>query len=92
MSAGRHAYPGGMKQPPFPFALVLLTGFLAWIAVSTDGGWVPWAAGFGALFTTAAALYQSRPVREPAEPADDVLEMPRDARDDPRDDQPGGRP
>ena len=76
-----------MKQPPFPFALVLLTGFLAWIAVSTDGGWVPWAAGLGALFTTAAAIYQSRPVRDDGEAGDDVLDVPYD----PRDDASGGR-
>lgn len=81
-------YPEGMKQPPFPFALVLLTALLAWIAVATDGGWVPWAAGFGALFTTAAALYQSRPVHEPDEPVDDTLETP----DDPRDATPGEHP
>jgi hypothetical protein len=47
-----------MTQPPFPFVLVLLTGIFVWLAVTL-------AAGFGALVTGAAALYQSRPVRDP---------------------------
>lgn len=54
-----------MKQPPFPFVLVGLTGFFVWLAVTSDGGWLPLSAGFGALLTGAAALYQSRPVRDP---------------------------
>lgn len=64
-----------MKQPPFPFVLVGLTGLFVWLAVTTAGGWLPIAAGFGALLTGAAALYQSRPVREPGDPiTDDELE------------------
>ncbi len=54
-----------MTQPPVPFVLVLLTGIFVWLAVTSDGGWLPLAAGFGALVTGAAALYQSRPVRDP---------------------------
>ncbi len=60
-----------MTQPPFPFVLVALTGLFVWLAVTSDDGWLPLAAGFGALVTGAAALYQSRPVREPGEPGDE---------------------
>lgn len=60
-----------MTQPPFPFVLVALTGLFVWVAVTSDGGWLPLAAGFGALLTGAAALYQSRPTRAPGEPLED---------------------
>lgn len=60
-----------MTQPPFPFVLVALTGLFVWLAVTSSGGWLPLAAGFGALLTGAAALYQARPVREPGEPMDE---------------------
>ncbi len=59
-----------MQQPPFPFVLVALTGLFAWIAV-TGAGWITFAAGFAALVTGAAALYQSRAVREEQEPIDE---------------------
>jgi hypothetical protein len=55
-----------MKQPRFPFVLVGLTGLFVWLAVS-DSGMSTLGAGFGALLTGAAALYQSRPVRDPLE-------------------------
>lgn len=61
-----------MKQPPFPFVLVLLTGLFAWIAVVEGSGWLKLAAAAGALTTGAAAVYQSRPVREAQDPIDEA--------------------
>lgn len=58
---------GGMRQPPFPFVLVALTGLFVWIAVTSGTGWLPFAAWVGAGITGAAALYQSRPQSDPHE-------------------------
>jgi hypothetical protein len=63
-----------MKQPPFPFVLVGLTGFFAWLAVTFEGQWVPPAAAFAALLTGAAAVYQSWPAREPQDEEPDEWE------------------
>ncbi|MGJ9413271.1 hypothetical protein ACHAAC_11250 [Aeromicrobium sp. CF4.19] len=60
-----------MKQPPFPFVLVALTAVMGYLALSESEAALRILCGVAALILAAAALYQSRPVREPEEPITD---------------------
>lgn len=62
-----------MKQPPFPFVLVALAGLATFLALTESTPLIRYLCGAAALVLGAAAIYQSRPVREPEEPTDDDL-------------------
>lgn len=59
-----------MKQPPFPFVLVALVAVTGYLALTESEPFVRILCGAATLVLAAAAIYQSRPVREPQEPAD----------------------
>jgi hypothetical protein len=63
-----------MKQPPFPWVLVMLVAFFGFVAMTSETMWISIAAGIGAFFVAAAAIYQSIPKRAPGEEMDDPLD------------------
>lgn len=60
-----------MKQPPFPFVLVALTALLGYLTLTEQQTTLRLLCGVGALIVAAAAVYQSRPQREPEDPITD---------------------
>ena len=63
-----------MKQPPFPIVLVALVAVMGYLALTESEPFIRTLCGVATLVLAAAALYQSRPVREPEEPVDPDLE------------------
>lgn len=60
-----------MRQPPFPFVLVILTAVFGYLALTESQTVIRVLCVVAALVLAAAALYQSRPVREVQDPSVD---------------------
>lgn len=59
-----------MKQPPFPIVLVAMVAVMGYLALTESEPLIRILCGVATLVLAAAALYQSRPVREPEERVD----------------------
>ncbi|WP_375002035.1 hypothetical protein [Aeromicrobium sp. CTD01-1L150] len=57
-----------MKQPPFPFVLVALVAVMGYLALTEGQAAIRILCAVAAVILAAAAIYQSRPVREPQDP------------------------